>query len=733
MADIVLDGIGRVSSVGSLVAASMETAGHYTQSQLLDVFAGPFGMHLGALLYLIAIIISLVSLASGGSYRFGIWLLIGPPLFFFLVNVRTPSDGVQWRFGARDHDQSEVLRGVRGLTGQNGSSGNISLFFSTWDKLVSGVVQGFVELLHLTDKGSDLDFLNKTETYMRLFGKDVQDPRVKGFVGLALSNRCADFIALKKKVSNPQTPQNQKDAAQRLLDNHGGNNWVLSVDEKEEPWLGEWLHSVYGDNIAKQYTCQQVWDLAVKIFRSIATNYIDELVRLDKPLGLDPQLAREKLAWKFETQSGNGFVVKDVASSGVNAEDAALTMAINELTARLLFRTLSEVNPELVALAVDEHPQIAGEGGREMDEGTARSIRELHSTEDYQYKGELIVSALTLPYIQGCVLYFLAVTFPFFAICLIIPGRHHGFLLWMGLWLWAKLWDFGFGVVMMIDNMLYALMPHGPPITQADLGDPGRAFKNLLEVDPAYSVATYYNLVAVCMLSIPIITGLLVHKGGHEVIQTVGATFRDFPNKYGTSMAAYKRAMAAQHNAGKARRYEDMVVRNNAVRVLQSDGELQAAYSRLAFLEALKANKGNIDELIKKAGDKLPPFLGRALSPEMRANLTGFGWLRDGVTTLGKDVSGKALDALIERQRLLANSMYTRDLQMLGYKASKSDYALEMAGEAILNRFNSHHFVRQFPWKAELDVMNAERYFPFGGVADRGVQDLFNAVMGKRN
>ena len=716
MADIVTEGIGRIASSGTLIGAAMETAGHHTQSQMLEIVAGPGGMKIAALLYLIAILGALISLASGGSYRFGIWLLIGPPLFFYLINVRAPSDGVQWRFGQRIHPNTEVEKGTRGVGGGEGGPGNVSAFFLAWDKLTSGIVQGLIEMTHLTDNGSDLDFVSKTDRYMQMFDDDTVDPLLKGFINATLVNRCSDFIAAKKTQATTFISDQQKESTQKIIDAHGKNNPVFNLND--EPALKNMLQKLFGANLerlqakpadGKSFTCMDLWRASVEAYKEIGgEGFIDLLTRNNLPEGLTPEQAKEKLMWKFGMQVGNGEVVNDNAAGGAGADDAALTNALNELAARLIFKELSKVNPSLVALEMDEHPQLMLEGGRQFDEGTSRALRTMQSGDEFQYKGELIIAALTLPYIQGVILYFLCVAFPFFAACMLMPGRHHGFLLWMGLWLWAKLWDFGFAVVMLVDNMLYALMPHGPPMTDQQISDPGTAFKTLLEVDPTYSVGTYYSLLSCCMLAVPVLTGMIVHKGGREFIETFAGTFRDYPTKYGTSVAAYRRSLNAQHSLQKARTAEWSAVESGAWRTFMSDNELQSSLARRVLYQAIKNNTvGGLSDAVK--------------------NKTGFsGAVIDGLVKNG----AAGLDAAINFEKNRAQQMMKTDLMTLGYNVSKADYSLEMAGEAVLNNFNSHHFVRNFPWQAINDKRSSDHQLPLGKGADATLDAWYKRFIG---
>src|SRR5262249_31670741 len=132
----------------------------------------------------------------------------------------------------------------------------------------------------------------------------------------------------------------------------------------------------------------------------------------------------------------------------------------------------------------------------------------------------------------------------------VLPGRHTAIATWMGLWLWAKLWDLGFAVCMMLDKLLYALLPHGPPLQNSDLLDAGRTMNVIFEVDPTFSAHTYYNVMACAMFSIPVVCGYLVHKGSNEVISGLSEGFREFPTMFGNSLSAYQRAMMAQRALG---------------------------------------------------------------------------------------------------------------------------------------------------------------------------------------
>jgi hypothetical protein len=120
-----------------------------------------------------------------------------------------------------------------------------------------------------------------------------------------------------------------------------------------------------------------------------------------------------------------------------------------------------------------------------------------------------------MPYYQGLTLFFLGVTFPFFALMLLIPGKHPVFIRWFQLWLWVKCWDVGFAVVMMLDQVLFNLVS----VAQfPDIGDPGPELSpdlgvvlfSLRELDPSFNLGTYYHIVSTCLAAIPPVLSQLI-------------------------------------------------------------------------------------------------------------------------------------------------------------------------------------------------------------------------------
>ncbi|MCB0360260.1 MAG: hypothetical protein KDD44_11510, partial [Bdellovibrionales bacterium] len=132
---------------------------------------------------------------------------------------------------------------------------------------------------------------------------------------------------------------------------------------------------------------------------------------------------------------------------------------------------------------------------------------------------EAFYLAMTMPYIQGVILFGLSVSFPFFAMLILIPGRGMLFFQWMALWLWAKSWDLGYALVMIADDILWDFMPHHSRynlITDPNHG-PVSIMESAFRGDGAYTTGFYYTLVGLMIIGVPIVTGQAV-LGGKKVL-----------------------------------------------------------------------------------------------------------------------------------------------------------------------------------------------------------------------
>ena len=296
-----------------------------------------------------------------------------------------------------------------------------------------------------------------------------------------------------------------------------------------------------------KFSCESLWLVGTMAVRKHALTVIDSIAEHGQTNGQSKAQVLAELKKKFQIQTdaqGNltGFGISD---------DEALLLLINEVTGRLILSELSQMNPSIIRPAASKVPpmyyfeddkSIAGDPVL----GETQQLRMFSSGWEWEGKGDFLNSMLSLPYVQGAVLYFLALSYPFFALALVVPGRHGTFMLWFGLWAWVKSWDFGFAVVMLVDDLLYILMPHSAPIYDDTLAKPAEALKAMLSVDPTYSVHTYYTIMATLLGAVPIVTGVIIKKGGGEIMHAVSQGYQNFGGRIGNAMSLYQRSMRAQ-------------------------------------------------------------------------------------------------------------------------------------------------------------------------------------------
>ncbi|RMG43858.1 MAG: hypothetical protein D6719_03000, partial [Candidatus Dadabacteria bacterium] len=92
------------------IGAAFATQGYWAQADLLDYLSlTSFGVW-APLIYMLAWIGALVMIAIGQPPRQYLWFVIGPAIYHWLIEDRTPVTGVQWAVGYVDQDQREVWR-----------------------------------------------------------------------------------------------------------------------------------------------------------------------------------------------------------------------------------------------------------------------------------------------------------------------------------------------------------------------------------------------------------------------------------------------------------------------------------------------------------------------------------------------------------------------------------------------------------------------------------------------
>ena len=198
---------------GTLVAATMETTGTAVQSDMLDWLNGPEGQMLAGLFYLFAIVGGLFTFASGGSYQWTRYLLIGPAFFLFLTDVRVANDGTEWNWGTEkfaDVYQKKLLDGVKDFENGKREKHDVAMFFQFWNGFISNITHELVALVKAEKDGSHLDFITKVEKYMMPWNHSmISSGYLRVFINVALKD-CQVYFNLSRLIADPHTSNAQR-------------------------------------------------------------------------------------------------------------------------------------------------------------------------------------------------------------------------------------------------------------------------------------------------------------------------------------------------------------------------------------------------------------------------------------------------------------------------------------------------------------------------------------------
>lgn len=539
-----------VAKAGTIVAAAMETAGAAIQSRMLEFVLGNDGMQIAGAFYLIAIITAIIVVAVGGSYKWGRYLLIGPSLFLFLVQIQTESDGTEWAFGSAEFTQEAVQKALVGVDVAEGGVGSVSLFYHFWNVFLSETIHRLIALLNLTQNDSQFNFIQKVERFMnaRNFAS-INDPDLRLFVNLSLSNKCSRYFALQRAKYDLHIPELVRENYNTELNEWNNNTVYFSPEEigSQFPGMDEWLKK---NNIKGSYNCPRLWSAIVDMLRP----QIEDTLKRDLDENNMPGQSQELTKENFLKQWASS-ISRRSGTLGANFSDnnAGFSDAVDWLVAKALWNEVWNRNPYIQGIELENNSglhqsglQYARGNPSGINERVASNIRQFEITNTYSERSRFTMAALSMPYFQGVALCLLSALYPFFALMVVVPGKAKSIFIWMALWAWIKLWDLGFAVVMLIDNMLYAMFPRGLSVTKEEMNEPGLAWQKVLEIDPNYSLSTYYTMISMCIFAVPLVTGIFVKMGGNELVNLMNQSWSDYSSRIAGATASFARSMQAQ-------------------------------------------------------------------------------------------------------------------------------------------------------------------------------------------
>jgi hypothetical protein len=105
-------------------------------------------------------------------------------------------------------------------------------------------------------------------------------------------------------------------------------------------------------------------------------------------------------------------------------------------------------------------PQITEGGQRFAPSEQARNFSESYvRTQGSRSKAaELYNWAVMMPHVQGILTYLILIAYPFAAMMMVIPGYWKAFFTWVTFFAWAKLWDVGFAICHTLERSVWAML-----------------------------------------------------------------------------------------------------------------------------------------------------------------------------------------------------------------------------------------------------------------------------------
>lgn len=233
--------------------------------------------------------------------------------------------------------------------------------------------------------------------------------------------------------------------------------------------VGDWSGDSLNEELTAEYlNCERYLFLLMQSLRIEAAFKYHGLWN-----SVVPELLPEDIDLSNVSNSSNGYLGEDLLVSTLfygwdirknrswtNAyieSDSGSLLDINE-------RREFAYNLILLHLFRNEYkmvPEIAKVRETNDEKMTSNVELALKTTQSANKFSELYTWSLMLPYVQGSLLYFLAIAYPFACVLIVVPGWHKSVFTWMSFWAWAKMWDLGFALVKSIERTVWAMTSHG--------------------------------------------------------------------------------------------------------------------------------------------------------------------------------------------------------------------------------------------------------------------------------
>jgi len=641
------------TGTGTIIAAALESSGYRGQALVLEQLREMLDKM--ALLIFIGVFISaLMTVAMLGKYEAASWVLVGPVLFFVLTKTTTLATGVEWQNAGTKVEEAEG-------TGDSDAP-KVSWVFHNYNRLVSNFIQNMIRIV--TDDGireKTRKFTSRQRIMEDLLADSIKNPELLGFTAFSLQ-QCSEQLSAARTIARGRNNARFRNTPEYLaadaeykrsyavknisLDQASGayvRDLLLTYGTStsastagvtpaqaasEPPLLTQCINQqvtgrgmsmpVSAGNISSltsnPVSCEDLWCwMGIGVQRQVIDTLktsTENTVGKEDPDAVPSQADKDvyKEIWdELALKLAKPEVLKDQYGNPVERAEADLSV-IPTVIGGYLIRKMMTQDPRSNAIS-----DIAGKSGFQVapfnfnfdisqDQVQEMQRRYNQHTQAEGQKYEVFIISMMLPYVQGLFLYGLGIMFPFFALMVVVPGKAAEFFSWMTLWLWIKSWDLGWAFVMVIDDVLWNLMPHdsfyNPVLDPNGVAQgPIDVMESAFSGDPAYTLSGYYVLIGTLITGVPVITAQMILGGK----QAIGGMLVDGVKGMGKNLGKPAADFAAHQSLANINWMRDASMINGVTDKLRS-GEASSAIPGLKEQSQMLSDWKGYGDMAKTAG-----------------------------------------------------------------------------------------------------------------------------------
>ncbi|MBL7662189.1 DUF4225 domain-containing protein [bacterium] len=188
-------------SAGTEMAAMLQTAGYFAQSEILAHLGWMFDQ-IGVVILLGCAIFAIVSFVVYGRADATKWFLLGPPLFIWILSSRIEAHGTKWQFGTFDRGTPNAAEVFPSMEGKQIK---VSWAFHQWDLFVSELSRQLIDMLTKSSEKPDLLFNVRQQVMDKVMSSRVADPGLLELIHLSMRGQCAENTNLIQRMVDIET------------------------------------------------------------------------------------------------------------------------------------------------------------------------------------------------------------------------------------------------------------------------------------------------------------------------------------------------------------------------------------------------------------------------------------------------------------------------------------------------------------------------------------------------